>query len=90
MKNHTCANDGKHKYVTDEESGEIVCLKCGNVEKLESNILEYKDRPEAEDGKKFDRHAKTSGQKYRDKKREDVLLELKKHSRNYFYEENSS
>ena len=49
----TCPKGDKHKYVTDEESGEIICLKCGNVEKLESNILEYKDRPEAEDGKKF-------------------------------------
>ena len=50
---NTCPKGGKHKYIADEESGEIVCRKCGNVEKLESNILEYKDRPEAEDGKKF-------------------------------------
>ena len=40
--------------------------------------------------KKLDRHAKTRGQEYRDKKREDALLELKKYSFNYFYEENSS
>ncbi len=50
----TCPKGGKHKYITDEESGEIICRKCGNVEKLESNILEYKDRPEAERGKKFE------------------------------------
>jgi len=37
--------------------------------------------------KKLDSHAKTCGQEYRDKKREDALLKLKKYSSNYFYEE---
>ena len=39
--------------------------------------------------KKLDSHAKTCGQEYRDKKREDALLKLKKYSSNYFYEETS-
>ena len=50
----TCPKGGKLKYVSHEESGETICRICGNVEKLESNILEYKDIPEAEDGKKFE------------------------------------
>jgi hypothetical protein len=40
--------------------------------------------------KKLDKHAKQCGQEYRDKKREDALLKLKKYSYNYFYEETSS
>tara|TARA_Y100000310_G_scaffold59995_1_gene55392 strand:+ start:39 stop:1208 length:1170 start_codon:yes stop_codon:yes gene_type:complete len=72
-----------------EKFGSADKVFSATAEKIEK-ICGFPDYRAREIRKKLDRHAKTSGQKYRDKKREDALLELKKYSFNYFYEENSS
>ena len=52
----TCPKGGKHKYVADEESDEIICLKWGSIYKGKSNVgkagsgsIDFHDRRGEED-----------------------------------------
>ena len=50
----TCPSGGKHNPITYDETGEKICRKCGNVLGIsEPTDPEYKDRPEAKEGKNF-------------------------------------